>query len=393
MTRIHLDLIKVKVSKTDIDKITFGLFKYAHNKNLLPPYLFTATTSTTDVNYLGVLKNNGVQLIDEMPNDVSIIFDGADSNPSSNDLMMMSNMPAFSKISVSRACTYVDWDNIQVSVDRISDLFKGMASFIHSTKVHVLYNFYVFLHTKTAESVRAELKRCGAVAVSVVKDKSKNNDAEMLNYMRRNTSVGDSVCVASGDRDFSSLMVEYVRNYYNVLLVYNKQAIYTFKTNKHWLNSIDINALLPKTLLTDTIRRSPKSEKTKPCKFYNLNSCSSIECNFLHVCGACGRDHRIVDFHAAQTSIKTTICKKYNEGKCKYNQISCEHLHMCARCKRQHAECDSRRGAMFCPVCDVTLKTSKEYVLHLMDEHHVNRMDMLKKILTDVRPSNHILVV
>ena len=55
-TKIHLDLESINIAKTDIDKITFGLFKYAVSEKYEPPFIFTANTQIKDVSYLGVLK-------------------------------------------------------------------------------------------------------------------------------------------------------------------------------------------------------------------------------------------------------------------------------------------------------------------------------------------------
>ena len=66
-TKIHLDLDSIFVIKTDLDRVVFGLFKYATGKGFTTPFIFTANTSVQDNSYLGVLKNNNVRLLDEPP--------------------------------------------------------------------------------------------------------------------------------------------------------------------------------------------------------------------------------------------------------------------------------------------------------------------------------------
>jgi hypothetical protein len=406
-TKIHLDLDSIFVIKTDLDQVVFGLFKYASGKGFKPPFIFTANTSVQDNSYLGVLKNNNVRLLDEPPSaeDVDILFAG-DWKKSLNHLMLITNMPIFTKIEKSRACVYIDWDNIQVSSEYISALLEGVNRFIHDIKVHKAYEFYVFLHNKVSKSVKQMMKKFGVHVINIIKDKSKSGDEEIFRFIRRNTRPGDSLCVASGDRDFSSLMVEYVMNSYNVFLLYNKQALYTFKHNRHWLGSVDVKSLEGVGSKTDTSDRSLSQSqktmyKTKPCKFYNLDVCNAVSCSFLHICGVCGRPHKMKDFHPGVTVMKNVICKKYNNGTCNKKPSDCDYLHVCIKCKKSHRYINCKYMVMYCPLCKVNMDSVEKYVMHQFDPTHLARISAVKKIVepiqTDQQESppdkNHVLVV
>jgi hypothetical protein len=399
-TIIHLDLDSVFVIKTDLDKIVFGLFKYAYGKGFIPPYIFTANTSIKDNNYLGVLKNNNVRLLDEPPTDVDVLFSGKWKSSLSH-LMMIQNMPIFTPIPNSRACVYIDWDNIQVSYDYVVPLLAGIKNFVHNIKVHETYEFYVFLHSKVSTIIKELLRKTGANIITIIKDKCNSGDDEILGFIRVNTRPGDSICVASGDRDFSSMMVEYVRHSYNVFLLYNKQAMYTFKHNRHWLGSIDVKSLKGVDTKTDISDKSGQSQKlipkTKPCKFYNLDVCNTDSCSFLHICGVCGRNHIARDFHVGVTILKNTICKKYNNNECSYNNITCDYLHICIKCKSQHSYVNCKHIVMYCPLCNITMDSNKEYVIHHISPTHLNRIHTITKIyeppVIQHADKNHILVI
>lgn len=391
-TQIHMDLNSIPILKTEIDKITFGLLKYAQRIQLDPPFVFTATITTKDISYLGVLKNNDVQLLNEIPENTDILFDKDWKCLTKNQLTLVTNMPIFSKVKRSRACIYIDWDNVQVSVNYIKPLLKGTIEFIHNTKVHEEYCIYVFLHGKISDNIRSTLKQNGAHNIVIVKDKFKNGDEEMLKFIRRNTIPGDSVCVASGDRDFSALMVELVRNSYNVFLIYNQQALYTFKHNKHWIGSTNIKSI--NGVCYKQSQEQPKKIcKKKPCRFYNIDICNTINCNFLHICGFCGRSHKMQDFHPGVMFIKNVICKKYNNGRCPHTNLSCEYLHICVRCKLRHQYMDCKQLTMVCPICKVQLSSNEQYIRHVVDPSHVKKVNVFKKLLNEPPQSNHVLVV
>jgi hypothetical protein len=250
------------------------------------------------------------------------------------------------------------------------------------------------------------MKDYGVNIITIIKDKSRSGDEEMFRFIRRNTRPGDSICIASGDRDFSSLMVEYVRNSYNVFLVYNKQALYTFKHNQHWLGSIDVKSFDGIQFKTET--RQPTStkitQKTKPCKFYNLGICSTVSCSFLHICGICGRPHKMQDFHPGETIIKNIICKKYNNGLCKKQPSECEYLHVCTKCKQSHRHINCKHNVIYCPLCKVSMNSSEKYVMHQIDPIHIHKLNYVKKIAKSIELSeinmeynndskNHILVL
>ena len=390
-TKIHLDLDSIFIPKTDLDRVVFGLFKYGEGKGFKPPFIFTANTSVQDNSYLGVLKNNDVRLLDESPNveDINILF-ADDWKKSLNHLMLITNMPIFTKIEKSRACVYIDWDNIQVSYEYIPALLEGTNSFIHDIKVHKIYEFYVFMHNKVSTNVKNIMKKFGVHIINIIKDKSKSGDDEVFRFIRRNTIPGDSICVASGDRDFSSLMVEYVRNSYNVFLLYNKQALYTFKHNRHWLGSMDVKSLEGVDSKTDMSNKSLSHiqktiYKTKPCKFYNLDICNTVSCSFLHICGVCGRPHKIKDFHPGVTIMKNIICKKYNNGTCNKKACECDYLHICTKCKQPHRYINCKYIVMYCPLCKVTMDSTEKYIMHQVDPAHLERIRVVKKIVEPMK--------
>jgi hypothetical protein len=225
--------------------------------------------------------------------------------------------------------------------------------------------------------------------VLIIKDKSGCGDEEMLRFIRRNTLPGDSICVASGDRDFSSLLVEYVHNSYNVFLVYNKQAIHTLKHNHHWLGSIDCRRFIT---TKPKISNTPKHVMTKPCKFYNLDRCNAVSCSFLHQCGICGRPHKSQDFHPGHSVLKSTVCKKYNAGFCSSNRVSCEHLHICSKCKKPHSYLQCKSIVMYCPLCNCQMNSTEKYVEHHISEANVKKMMFIKTILKPNTPK-HVLIV
>jgi hypothetical protein len=379
-TTIHIDLESIFIQKHDLSKLIFGLYKYAEDKLFTPPYTFTCNVNIQDTGYLGELKNNNVQLVESCC-DADIVFDNSWKNLMCQLLVPNRPVPTPPLIK-SRACVYVDWDNIQVSQAYIESFFSGVKQFIHNTKAHSSYIIYVFLHTKTPHTIKDTIKQY-ATPVIIIKDKTGCGDGEIIDYIRRNTVPGDSLCIASGDRDFSSLMVEYVRNKYNVFLVYNKQALFTFKHNQHWLDSIDVKSIDGVDTKQDkppkTTSPSP-SHKTKPCKFYNLSGCTAVGCRFLHLCGVCGQPHKMQDFHQKTTVIKNIICKKYNMGTCTHNRNDCAHLHICAKCKQPHPYIDCKFMVMYCPLCRVHMSSTKQFITHQLDPVHSTRVSKLKII-------------
>jgi hypothetical protein len=389
-TKIHLDLESVFIIKTDLDKVIFGLFKYALIKGFKPPFIFTANTSIQDNSYLGVLKNNNVCLLDNSINekDVDILF--SKKFKVLNNLYSMPNIPIFTTISKSRACVYIDWDNIQVSSEYIPLLITGINRFINEIKVHKIYEFYAFLHNKISKNIKDSMKKMGVNVVNIIKDKSRSGDEEMFRFIRRNTKLGDSLCIASGDRDFSSIMVDYVRSSYNVFLLYNKQALFTFKNNKHWLGSIDVKTLKCYDIKNETysIQNTPDgcytkkhTHKTKPCKFYNLDYCNTVNCSFIHICGICGKQHKMKHFHPGIIAMKNTICKKFNNGTCNYSDLECDYLHICIKCKNTHSYIDCKFIILFCPLCKIYMRSNKDYIIHQFEPSHIRSLDILKKIL------------
>jgi hypothetical protein len=404
MSKIHLNLDSVSIIKTDLDKIIFGLFKHATDKDLNNPFIFTANISVKDNSYLGVLKNNGVCLLDECPDekDVDILFSDKYMK-SSQYLLSIPNITIFGTTTNPRSCVYMDWDNIQVSPEYINSLIGGIDNFIHGIKKHSVYQHYVFLHDRVSVVVRKMLKKLGVNIINIIKDKPNSGDGEMFRYIRQNTIPGDSLCIASGDRDFSPIMIEYVRGNHDVFLVYNKQALYTFKHNRHWIGSVDIRSLDGVDIKNCNVERVDQTKKrqknTKPCKYYNLDVCTSNSCSFLHICGICGRSHKTRDFHPGVTTMKGIICKKYNIGMCNYSDSACDYLHICLKCKNSHKYIDCMYIIMYCPLCRITMKSNTAYVMHQIEPFHVGIVDVFKRILCEYGTNNkysvgvgHILI-
>lgn len=391
-TRIHINLYSLFVEKNSIDKLVFGLFKYASGKGYPPPYMFTANVNTDDLSYLGALKNNNVCLLDG-PIDADILFD-ISWKKALPQLLIIPNMPVSYKCP-GRSCIYIDWDNIQVSHDNIKQFIQGISTFIHNIKMHRQYVTYVFLHNKVSEITKSELRAHHVHIIIIIKDKANSGDAEMLGYIRKNTMPSDSICVASGDRDFSSLLVEYVHLSHNVFLVYNTQAIFTFKHNHHWLGTIDCREFITPKVKADYRKQQSlgvsNKNGTKPCKFYNLDICKSVVCSFLHICGVCGRPHKTQDFHPGITIMKNSVCKKYNKGVCPCSPLTCDHLHICSKCKYPHPYIQCKLIVMHCPLCNVTMHSSVEYIRHHMETLHIERMSTISKIINP--KSSHVMVI
>jgi hypothetical protein len=379
-TRIHLNLNSLFVIKNNLNKLCYGLFKYAQEKKLYPPYIFTAEIQTNDNGYLGTLKNNCIRLVESIDTNrinAHILFDST-WKLEMPKLLAINNLPIFSKIQPSRVCVYIDWDNIQVSSENIKPFIDGVCIFIDKIKVHVNYQLFVFLHNKISENIKQLLKKHNVNIILIIKDKSGCGDEEMFRFIRRNTIPGDSICIASGDRDFSSLMIEYVRNSYNVFLVYNKQALYTFKHNIHWLGSIDVHSINGIIVRKSNVDQKTVPNKNKPCKFYNMGICNSIVCSFLHICGTCGRHHKMQDFHPKITYLKTTICKKYNYEMCPYNKINCQYLHICTKCKNPHPYTKCQFIILHCPICKINIQTPQEFIKHEISDMHFSESKNLR---------------
>ena len=392
-TRIHIDLDSLDIIKTDIDKVSFGLFKYAKNKGLQPPYIFTSNCLSKDTSYLGVLKNNNIRLVDDKPlktSNIDIIYDSSWGISCRKSISLTENIPILSSGNLPNVDIYIDWDNMQVSLEFIKPFIIGIKKFIEDVKMHNNYDIFSFVHDKISVNVKKELKSNGVNIVNIIKDKSRCGDEEIMRFIRENTKQEDSLCIVSGDRDFSPLMVEYVRNSHNVFLVYNKQALYTFKNNKHWLSSKNIKNIegVGTRLHQHSSNYIKKKENSKPCKFYNLDNCNTIGCKFLHICGFCGRNHKIKDFHPEIKYIKNTICKKYNNAVCPLTRISCDFLHICTKCKKDHPHVECDFGKTQCPICLVDINSKYEFILHMIDDSHIKKSNTVKRFIYKNRQIN-----
>jgi hypothetical protein len=394
-TRVHIDLVNIRIKKPDINKLAFGLCKYVQGKRYAAPFIYTATSKSKDTSYLGVLKNNNILVVDTPPSkesiDVYVSPETGWGDQSIRQLLMVTNMPSFSSggLPVSRMCIYIDWDNIQVAVEYIPMLINGIAEFVESVKTHDKYVTYAFLRSYTSTKVKEALRRLGVNIITTVNDKPCSGDGEMIRFIQSNVKSGDSLCIASGDRDFSPTMVDYARLAYNVFLVYNKQAMFTFKHNRHWLSSINVKNIKG----VGTRANKPQKVKlfsTKPCKFYNMSTCRSIRCKFLHMCGVCGREHKAQDMHHGNVFIKNNICKKYNDGTCPYNRLDCTGLHVCAKCKKPHPYYECSVSSMFCPLCNYVTSDTSNYIKHMLSDRHTSRIE---KIRTISKPMSNIVLV
>lgn len=391
ITRIHLDLDSLPVDIDKLNIVIFGLFRYALDKRFKPPFEFTANVSIKDIKYLNVLKNNNVKILDKSPdkNEVEVLF-SYNWKDNVNRLSLITHSPFFSKIE-SRACIYIDWDNIQVSSIYIKDLKNGILDFIQNLKTHFSYEFYVFLKNKISPEIKNIFIQNNIHIISTTDYRSVKGNY-IIQYIQKNTRPGDSICIASGDKSFSPVMIEYVRSLYNVLLVYNKHSSYSFKTNKHWLGAIDVASLNGVNINKKSTKKSI-NYKSKPCKFYNLYMCNNIECPYLHICGICGEHHPSQVAHPKKKKIKNSICLDFNRDKCN-DKESCDGLHICMICKKTHPLNKCKNIVLHCPVCNITVDTSEEYIIHNLSDSHLVKLYSIKKIMDKIKTKNeHILVV
>jgi uncharacterized LabA/DUF88 family protein len=414
-THIHIDLRSIIIKKIDIDKYVYGLLRHCVDNMYCKPYIFTANLPIgVDISYLTVLKNNSVGITDEVQTNADLVLSDKWENP--EQLLEYKMIEDHNSHNIhnshnkTKICIYMDWDNIQVSAENVKQLIYGITQFIESVKVYTEYSYYTFLHTKVPDRIKTELKKHKVNIINIVKDKQKNGDEEMIRFIQKNTMLTDSICIVSGDRDFSCLMVEYVRNNHSVFLVYNKQALYTFKMNKHWIRSIDILCLLKNEMgnqimvkneldgwsYIDPVKLINKKKNTpglntKPCKFFNLYTCETADCLFLHICGICGGNHKSKDFHPLEYNLKSQICKRYNNDCCMNSSTSCNFLHICLNCKGSHKLSECGFIVMMCPICDISAKTKIDFAYHLIHPDHIQKTKIIENIITS--PSqNHILI-
>ena len=121
-------------------------------------------------------------------------------------------MPIFST-GKSRACIYIDWDNIQVSIINIPAFLRGIQTFIHDTKVHESYSTYVFVHNKVSTAVKDALRENGANIILIIKDKAKSGDEEsadkaeeILRHMEDIFETEENIDARPNVRSFNSVI-------------------------------------------------------------------------------------------------------------------------------------------------------------------------------------------
>lgn len=391
--KIHMNLNSIHIEKNDIDKASYAILQYAFNKKYKPPFYFTANITTKDIQYLSILKNNNIRILDTQPQKryINILIDNKFTEKL-DKLLTIDNIFQLTHSNSNTAQIFIDWDNIQVSYNNIEQLFTNIKKQFNTIHNFTSYEFYVFLSTTTSKKTKSLMKELNIYTINIVKDKSKNSDIEIIRSIQENIKPYSTICIASGDRDFSPIMVNYVRNKHNVILIYNKQALISFKNNKHWTKSIDINNLIIKT--EHKIKKQDKCKriyKTKPCRFYNLYKCNSINCSYLHVCGHCGGNHKMSEYHPEETKIKNIICKKYNMGICQHSNENCDFLHICKKCKGYHSYIDCNYIIMHCPICKVHMTTIKDFIKHQFNTVHIKRLNCLKKIFNEIQPSYKII--
>ena len=118
--------------------------------------------------------------------------------------------------------------------------------------------------------------------------------------------------------------------------------------------------------------------KTKPCRFYNLSTCTAINCTFNHICGICGRPHRSDDFHNGSITMKNVICVDYNSARCRHGRAVCEYLHVCTKCKGPHPALQCPYTSIVCHVCDTVMGTVDDAILHQVSIDHIKRIISLR---------------
>tara|TARA_A100001015_G_scaffold183909_1_gene204633 strand:+ start:447 stop:1130 length:684 start_codon:yes stop_codon:yes gene_type:complete len=210
------------------------LFYNTHLIKNINHHYFTANITTKDIQYLSILKNNNIRILDEQPQKkIDILIDNKFTEEL-DKLLTIDNIFQLTYSNSNIAQIFIDWDNIQVSYNNIESLFTNIKKQFNTTHNFTTHNFYVFLSTTTTNRVRNVMKKLNIYIINIIKDKSRNSDAEILRIIQDNLLPQSTICIASGDRDFSPLMVNCVRNNHNVVLIHNRQAIQSFKNNKHW---------------------------------------------------------------------------------------------------------------------------------------------------------------
>ena len=407
MASVHIDLDAISIVAADIDKLAHGIM------SVYPRTPITASSKgAISLDIQSALSNNAI----------TIIKPASHSNTHSNTchhiitINEKSNINALIKMqplpqSAQRVVIYYDWDNIPLAAGDITATFAKIIEWVNNTKIHTKIDFYVF--ADAAAPVFPE----GIQHIILTKTKIHNSDGEIIRFIRQTTRPDDSLVIVSGDRDFSSTMVEYVRLGHNVLLVYNHQAHPTFKRNRHWIASQCINNLRPRKPARFEAKDSGSNSNTnintnahitrvRPCRFFNTAICTTIACAFPHICGMCGRPHKMTDFHPdiefnnlkstkSTKSIKNTICAPYNESSCSFAPAACAALHICTRCYGTHSsrQCEMIVSIPACPLCGVVAVNSLEFTAHLLSSGHKRAMRVVKLLVARLCKYDYILCV
>ena len=384
MSTIHID--NIQIPKSQISSSVFGLAYYAKKLGNCPPFKITASTTNYNPNYLSIIKDNNITIVDEPPRaDLEYSTLG---EKKIEELKLLPNTGT--KMCGEKICNcYIDWENMQISRDNISKMLSTSITYVNGIMPHDIYKIYVFLNLdKKSQSIKKYFNlpqgspKSRIFFTNIIKTKTKISSLEISKFISNNIKPLESLCIISGNRGFSPLMVSLSHCSHNVFLIHNSQSIQSFISNKHWIGSVCIDTLI--------IKKSKSSikilKKSKPCKFFNQGTCnfSSEECPFLHVCDTCGFVHPST-IHSVRKK-KKAICTNYNKGCCSRDRMTCDYLHICITCQEPHSDCSEPRT---CWLCGDVFYNNIEFMYHMIGKSHNSKVAKLKEIMA---PS-HVLII
>lgn len=234
---------------------------------------------------------------------------------------------------INKVYCFIDWQNIQVPTNEISGFLKNLKR-ISSEKIgsNIPVHTFVFLSSLTCNRKKlTELQKIlykeDAHCMYVEHKKPGAADAAILVSAESYMEPGCGLIMVSGDIDFSPYLTKVARNGNPVILIYNSQTWNTYRANKHFIYSENIDNL--KNPKPGIVKNSNPSEyKTKVCRHYNYNICKDgDECQFLHQCH-CGESHSYQTAHPNENILDKIPCTKWNFGECK----ECSFAHICCKC-------------------------------------------------------------